>query len=91
MSAEDSFLLKVRAVPNAKKTEIVGMLGDAVKIKAQAVPDGGKANREIESFLAKTLGLPKQNVVVQVGEASRDKLVRISGITQERAREILGL
>lgn len=89
--ADAFFLLKVRAVPNAKKTQVVGFLGEAVKIKIQAVPEGGRANKELETFLAEALSLPRKNVVVQVGETSRDKLIRIEGISREQALKILGL
>lgn len=89
--AEDFFLLKIRAIPNAKKTQVVGFLGDAVKIKVQAVPEGGRANKELETFLAETLGLPRKNVSVQVGETSRDKLIRLEGISREQALKQLGL
>lgn len=89
--SEAFFLLKVRAVPNAKKTQVVGILGDAVKIKVQAVPEGGRANKELETFLAKKLSLPTKNVSVHVGDTSRDKLIRIEGISRERAFSLLGL
>lgn len=89
--AEDFFQLKVRAVPNAKKTQVVGFLGDAVKIKVQAVPEGGRANKELEEFLAKSLSLPRKNVAVRVGETSRDKLIRIEGVSREQTLKLLGL
>lgn len=88
---EAPFLLKVRAVPNAKKTQVVGFLGDAVKIKVQAVPEGGRANKELEEFLAKTLSLPRKNVAVRVGETSRDKLIQIEGASRELVLVLLGL
>lgn len=88
---EDFFQLKVRAVPNAKKTQLVGFLGDAVKIKVQAVPEGGRANKELEGFLAENLSLPRKNVSVHVGETSRDKLIRIEGISRDEAFKKLGL
>lgn len=88
--AEDFFLLRVRAVPNAKKTQFAGMLGDAVKIKVQAVPEGGRANAELAAFLAGTLDLAKRSVSVVSGETSRDKLLRIEGCSRERAESLWG-
>lgn len=88
--AEDFFLLRVRAVPNAKKTQFAGMLGDAVKIKVQAVPEGGRANAELAAFLAGTLDLAKRSVSVVSGETSRDKLLRIEGCSRERAELLWG-
>lgn len=84
------FLLRVRAVPNAKKTQFAGMLGGAVKIKVQAVPEGGRANAELSAFLAETLSLPKRNVSVVSGETSRDKILRVDGCSRERAAAIWG-
>ena len=89
--ADAFFLLKIRAVPNAKKTQVVGYLGDAVKIKVQAVPEGGRANKELEEFFAEKLSLPRKNVCVSVGETARDKLIRIEGISREAALTMLGL
>ncbi|MBQ9759058.1 MAG: DUF167 domain-containing protein, partial [Opitutales bacterium] len=68
--SDASFLLRVRAVPNAKKTQFAGTLGDAVKIKVQAVPEGGRANAELSAFLAESLALPKRSVSVVSGETS---------------------
>lgn len=79
------FLLSVRAVPNAKKTQFAGTVGGSVKIKIQAVPEGGRANEELEAFLAGTLSLPKRGVSVVRGETSRDKVLRIDGCSREAA------
>lgn len=92
MAADDgAFLLRVRAVPNARKTQVAGTLGDAVKIKVQAVPEGGRANAELAAFLAESLVLPKRNVAVVSGETSRDKILRIEGCSRERAESLLGI
>ncbi|MGN0884550.1 MAG: DUF167 domain-containing protein [Candidatus Spyradosoma sp.] len=91
MSEATFFLLKVRAVPNAKKTQVVGFLGEALKIKVQAVPEGGRANRELTEFLVGALGLPRGNVSVQTGETARDKLIRVEGLTREDALKRLGV
>ena len=84
------FLLRVRAVPNAKKTQFAGTLGDSLKIKVQAVPEGGRANAELAAFLAETLALPKRNVAVVSGETSRDKILRIDDCSRERAEAAFG-
>jgi len=86
-----SFLVRVRAVPNAKKTQIVGTLGNALKIKVQAVPEGGRANAELVSFLAGKLCVPKREISVVSGETSRDKILRIDGISRAEAESLLGI
>lgn len=88
--SDASFLLRVRAVPNAKKTQFAGTLGEAVKIKVQAVPEGGRANAELSAFLAETLSLPKRSVSVVSGETSRDKILKIDGCVRERAEQVWG-
>jgi len=86
-----SFLVRVRAVPNAKKTQIVGVLGNALKIKVQAVPAGGRANAELVSFLAEMLGVTKREISVVSGETSRDKILRIDGISRSDAEILLSV
>ena len=73
--------LAIKAVPNATRSEVVGWLVDALKIKHKAPPVDGKANAELCRFLATTLGLPKSAVNLASGESARQKRVRITGLT----------
>jgi uncharacterized protein (TIGR00251 family) len=77
--------LKVKAVPGASRSEIVGRLGAALKIRVAAPPEGGKANREILELLAERLGLPAASVTLVSGAASPAKVVELRGITAEQA------
>ena len=77
--------LKVKAVPGASRSEIVGRLGEALKIRVAAPPEGGKANREILELLAERLGLPAAAVTLVSGAASSAKVVELRGITAEQA------
>ncbi len=77
--------LKVKAVPGASRTEIVGRLGEALKIRVAAPPEGGKANREILDLLAERLGMPAASVTLVSGAASPAKVVTLRGITVEQA------
>ena len=76
--------LKVKAVPGASRSEIVGRLGAALKIRVAASPEGGKANREILELLAERLGLPAAAVTLVSGAASPAKVVELRGITVEQ-------
>ena len=49
----------------------------------------GKANEELCSFLAGSLGLSKRSVRLLQGDASRKKLVEIKGMSREEAITIL--
>ena len=77
--------LKVKAVPGASRSEIVGRLGEALKIRVAAPPEGGKANRETLELLAERLGLPAASVTLVSGAASPAKVVELRGITAEQA------
>ena len=77
--------LKVKAVPGASRSEIVGRLGEALKVRVAAPPEGGKANREILDLLAERLGLPAASVTLVSGAASPAKVVELLGITAEQA------
>ena len=73
--------LAVKAVPNAPRSAIAGWLGDALKIKIHAPALDGRANDALCEFLADALGLPRRAVTLARGEKSRQKLVRIAGLT----------
>ncbi len=70
--------LAVQITPNAKKTEVVGVLGDVLKLKLQAQPIEGKANEALIKFLAQTLGVARGAVVITHGQTNRKKLIEVS-------------
>lgn len=76
-------ILKVKVVPNSSREQLVGWLGEAYKIKLQAPPEDGKANKALKRLLANKLGVNQKDVVIERGETSPDKLVRINGLSQE--------
>ncbi len=78
---EKSCTVAVKAIPNAPRTEIVGWLGHALKIKVHAPPLEGRANAALCDFLAETLDLPRRAVSVLRGDTSRQKLIRLEGLT----------
>jgi len=69
--------LKIYVQPNASRSELIGLHGDALKIKIKALPVDGAANEEIIRFLSKHLDLPKKSIRILHGESSRNKLVEI--------------
>ena len=83
--------LEIKAIPNAPRTEVIGWLGEALKIKIHAPALEGKANQELCEFLAGALALHKRAVRVVQGDASRIKLVEINGLTLDQVLEKLGL
>ena len=90
-TVKEGVRLKVRAQPGARRSEIVGPLSDALKIRIAAPPEDGKANAELESFLAKHLTITKNQVQVIAGHASCSKSVLIAGLSEEDVRARLTL
>lgn len=82
-------VLKLRIVPNARRSEVVGTHGDAIKVKVQAPPVDGKANEALREFLAEQLQIPARSVEIIGGEKSRDKTVAIADLDVSAARERL--
>jgi uncharacterized protein (TIGR00251 family) len=78
--------LRLHIQPGAKKTEVVGMHGDALKIRLAAPPVDGKANACLLTFLAETLGVAKSAVSLVSGDTSRAKRVHVSGVTDAEAK-----
>ena len=75
--------LRIHVVPNAKIENVVGEHGGAIKIKLRAPAVAGKANAALVDFLAKRLKFPARAIVLVRGQKSRDKLVRIDGLSKE--------
>lgn len=74
--------LRIRATPNAKRSEIIGweddpQAGRVLRVRVAAPPTEGKANAELREFLAKSLRLPKSQVVLEKGDSSRVKTFEI--------------
>lgn len=75
--------------PKARKTEIIGVHGETLKIKVAAPPVDGEANEEIIRFFAKFLGVPKNQIQIRVGGKSRKKVVEVSGVTTAEFTSLL--
>ena len=82
-------ILRIHVIPNAKIDSIVGEHGSAVKIKLRAAAVEGKANAALIRFLAEQMELPQHAIVLQRGHKSRDKLIRVDGLSQEDVRRRL--
>lgn len=80
---DQEIILRLHAQPGAKRTSVVGLYGDRLKIAVATPPVDGKANQAIIAFLAKTLGLSKSKLTLISGETSREKRIRIQGITAD--------
>lgn len=81
--------LKLRIVPNAKRAEVVGEYGDAVKVKVAAPAVDGKANSALLEFLAEKIGVSARVVSLLMGEKSRDKVIAVEGVETDELRKRL--
>ena len=91
-SEQENCVLQVKAIPNASKSEIVGFEGDgALKIKLRAVPEDGKANKELVKLLSKQCGISKSCIGLMSGETSRHKRLRIDGISLDELMKRCGM
>jgi uncharacterized protein (TIGR00251 family) len=77
VDADGSITLTIHAQPGAKRTEVAGVHGGALKIRIASPPVEGKANEELRRFLAEAFGVPLRNVTLVRGETSRRKTTRI--------------
>ncbi|MCL1887204.1 MAG: DUF167 domain-containing protein [Betaproteobacteria bacterium] len=71
------FRLSVQISPNGKKSEILSVTDDALRIRLQAPPVEGKANEALIRFIADKLDLPKSHIQITHGFTNRRKLLEI--------------
>ena len=83
-SSGATFAVKVH--PRAKKNAISGELGEALKLSLTAPPVEGKANRAVVELIAELLSVPRTSVSIVAGESSRQKVIRVAGVSAEQVR-----
>jgi len=83
-----TFAVKVH--PRARKDAITGEAGDALKVALTAPPVDGKANEACVRFFAELLNVPRSSVTIAAGETSRNKVIRIAGLSAEEVKRRLG-
>jgi uncharacterized protein (TIGR00251 family) len=81
--------LRVHIIPNAKIDKVSGEYNSAIKIKLRAPAIEGKANAALRRFLAEKLSIPQRSIVLERGERSREKLIRIDQLSDEDIRRRL--
>jgi uncharacterized protein (TIGR00251 family) len=80
-----TFAVKVH--PRARKNAITGELGDALKLSITSPPVDGRANQACIDFFAKLLKVPRSSVTIASGQSSRNKVVRVAGLTADEVRQ----
>ena len=78
----------VRVQPRASRSEIVGLHGEALKVRLAAPPVDGAANAALVELLADALGVSRSAVRIISGETSRGKVVEVDGASVENIRRL---
>ena len=78
----------VRVQPRASRSEVVGVYGDALKIRLSAPPVDGAANAALVEFLADVFAEGHRDGRILAGETSRSKIVEIEGITERAVHDV---
>ncbi len=82
--------LTVHVQPGAKRSEVAGPYGDALKIRLVAPAIDGRANAALLEFVAQRLGLARSSVELKSGHTSRRKVLAVVGAPPERLLRLLG-
>jgi len=84
----DGIVFKIKVQPRSSRDEIVGVQGDALKIKVTAPPIKGAANKSCFKILAKELKVSKSQIKIVGGEFSKVKIVKVTGKIQDLVQKM---
>ncbi len=82
-----SFAVKVQ--PRARRNAIIGVMGDSLKLALTAPPVEGRANEAVIEFFAQLFQIPRASVTIASGETSRNKVIRIAGLSRAEVEQRL--
>ncbi len=77
-SVADGIELRLKVIPGASRSVIVGVLGDRLKMKVAAPPEDGKANKAVIALISEWLGTDSVEIIS--GHAHPEKVVRVHGL-----------
>lgn len=77
----DSVTFSIKVHPKSRRERIVGALDEVPKLEITAPPIEGKANEACVRFLADLLKVPRSSVTIAAGKSSRNKVIRVAGIS----------
>jgi uncharacterized protein (TIGR00251 family) len=80
---------QVKVQPRSKKNAIIGEVGEGLKLALTAPPIEGRANEACIAFLAELLNVPRSSVTIAIGQGSRNKVIRVAGMTAKQVEERL--
>lgn len=82
-------IIRVRVIPNAKHSEVMGRVGSIVRVRVAAPAVEGKANEELLEFLAEYFGVKPSYVSILRGEKGKEKTVQIEGRPEHELEEVM--
>jgi uncharacterized protein len=74
--------VEVRVIPRARRDEIAGERAGRLLIRLTAPPVDGAANAALCRLVARRAGVPVRQVSIVRGHASRNKVVRVEGLSE---------
>lgn len=77
----DNLLLRLRLTPKSSRDQVLGLMGDRIKVSITAAPIDGKANKHLLKLLSKMFKVAKSNITIVSGETDRDKTMCIEAPT----------
>ena len=83
----DGLEVRLHVQPRAKRCEISGMHGGALKVKVMAPPIDDAANKAVLDFFSGLLGISKSSLRILAGLKSRDKILQVKGVSRNRFLE----
>jgi len=89
--AETGVTFAIKVHPRARKAEITGELGHALKVSLTAPPIEGRANDACIDFFAKILKVPRSSITIASGAGGRNKVIRVAGVTAQHVRDRLAM
>jgi len=82
-------IIKVRVIPNSKRSEVVSRVGSILRVKIAAPTIEGKANEELCDFLSDFFDVKKSMIFLRKGERGREKTIEVTGRSEQEFNEIL--
>jgi uncharacterized protein (TIGR00251 family) len=84
--ARRHLILTLHVQPNARRNEVAGPHGDALKVRIAAPAVDNQANAALVKFLAERLGVPRSSIAIRHGTTGRRKIVEIAGDAEVSTR-----
>lgn len=88
-AAANAITFTIRAQPRATKSTVVGEVEGALKVKLAAPPVDGAANEELIRLLATVFAVPRRAVTILSGTTSKNKIVRLDGLSAAQFAQAL--